>query len=1162
MPELPTGTVTFLMTDIQDSTPLWEAHPAVMSQSLTRHDELIEAIAHKHQGSLIRPRGEGDSRFMVFRRAVDSLKAAAEIQKSFYAEPWPEGIPLVVRIGIHTGEGEYRSGDYYGTAVNRCARLRGLAHGGQTLISQSTYELVIDTLPVELGFMDLGERALKGLRRPERVYRLMVPGLPDEQKSQFADVGVLPPALSAIPRSTPAFLDESLAEKREAPPSPVFVARQAELKWLDEALQGALAGNGKVVFVAGGPGRGKTGLVDAFSKQALRENPEIWYASCNCHAYAGVGDAYGPFREIMGMLSGDVESQWGAGAITTQTARSYWDSLPVVVEAILNHGPHLPGIFVDPKGLMSRAVSSHNMDPALLVALHEAITRQTQAPADLDQGYLFEQYTNVLLNLAKHRPLLLFLDDMQWTDASSASLLFHLGRRLVGHKILVICSFRPEEVAMGRASVQYDAGVMARHPLEKVIAEFKRLFGDVVLDLGRIDEMEGRNFVDAYLDSTPNRLDEGFRKALFRHTAGHPLFTIELIRAMKARGDLVQGDGRWVQGPSLDWKTLPARIEGVIEERISRLDKDLREILAAASVEGVVFTSQVLARAQEISELQLLRQLKNELENRHRLVAEQDEIQVGDHWLSRYRFAHYLIQQHLYTQTSEGERRLLHRLIGEILEDIYAGRETEIALQQVHHFAGDREKERYYAILAGEQAARQFANAEALEFFTRALALTGEKDELGRYKLLISREAINNLTGDRQAQLKDLLELKSLLSRLEGTQADPGQAEVAVRWANYTSLTGYQGTVPLAENAASLAEAEGRPEIAVEAYLIWSNALKIQGEYSPAVQQAETGVSIAHDIGDRRGESSLINTLGLIALEQEEPGEAQEFFERSLAIAREIADLQLQAHATSNLGICAAHVGDYGEAQSCYESALRLAREIGNRRGEGLVLVNLGWVASLQGDYTAAESSYHQAGLIAREVEDRYQEAYVAINLCASILAQGDYHRALAHARQGLELAREVGDRSGEAWAVTFLGHICYELGELEKALAEYQQALEIRRSLNQPNLAAEPLAGLARIALVREDLQAARERVEEILGYLEAGGSLEGAEEPLRVLMTCYRVLQAVQDSRAGDILEDAYQMLGERADRIPDENLRRKFLENIPHHQEISTAWRAHQG
>jgi predicted ATPase/class 3 adenylate cyclase len=178
MPELPTGTVTFLLTDVEGSTRLWEEQPTAMRQALARHDALIEAAVEQHGGAVVRPRGEGDSRFAVFARASDAVAAAAAIQQALHTEVWPTPAPLRVRVAMHTGEADLRDGDYYGSAINRCARLRAIAHGGQTLLSQATYDLVRDDLPSGLSLRDLGEHCLADLQRPEQVYQLIALRMP------------------------------------------------------------------------------------------------------------------------------------------------------------------------------------------------------------------------------------------------------------------------------------------------------------------------------------------------------------------------------------------------------------------------------------------------------------------------------------------------------------------------------------------------------------------------------------------------------------------------------------------------------------------------------------------------------------------------------------------------------------------------------------------------------------------------------------------------------------------------------------------------------------------------------------------------------------------------------------------------------------------------
>src|SRR4051812_40543908 len=128
MPDFPTGTVTFLFTDVEGSTPLWESAPETTAQAIEQHDALLTARIEEHGGAIVRSRGEGDSFFAVFTQATDALVAACAIQRTMLAEPWATPSPLSVRIGLHTGEAQLRDGDYYGVHVNRASRLRSLAH--------------------------------------------------------------------------------------------------------------------------------------------------------------------------------------------------------------------------------------------------------------------------------------------------------------------------------------------------------------------------------------------------------------------------------------------------------------------------------------------------------------------------------------------------------------------------------------------------------------------------------------------------------------------------------------------------------------------------------------------------------------------------------------------------------------------------------------------------------------------------------------------------------------------------------------------------------------------------------------------------------------------------------------------------------------------------
>ncbi len=207
MSALPTGTITFLFTDVEGSTRLWEAHPAAMRAVMVRHDALLTSVFKRHDGVVVRPRGEGDSLFAVFVRASAAVAAALAGQRALVAEDWGEVGPLRVRMGLHTGEADLREGDYYGSAVNRCARIRAAGHGGQILISEATAKLVRGMLPDGASLRDLGRHRLRDLSEPELLFQLNVPDLPD----------TFPPlaTLDARPNNLPLQLTSFLGRERE-----------------------------------------------------------------------------------------------------------------------------------------------------------------------------------------------------------------------------------------------------------------------------------------------------------------------------------------------------------------------------------------------------------------------------------------------------------------------------------------------------------------------------------------------------------------------------------------------------------------------------------------------------------------------------------------------------------------------------------------------------------------------------------------------------------------------------------------------------------------------------------------------------------------------------------------------------------------------------------
>jgi hypothetical protein len=265
----------------------------------------------------------------------------------------------------------------------------------------------------------------------------------------------------------------------------VFVAREQELVQLQRHLDLALTGQGRVLFVTGDAGSGKTALVQEFARRAQAAHPDtsidrsidpsidsgqrsgqrsgrgLIFAGGHGNAQTGVGDPYLPFREILDLLVGDVEARWSAGAMTLEQARRLWSALPLTGRALVEEGPDLLDTFVGRASLQSR-VAAFGLGPEPWLDRLAEGPRQVPAIAPAvtgpQPGDIFEQYTRVLQALARHAPLLLAVDDLQWADLGSISLLFHLGRQLAGSRILIVGAYRPEEIALGRPFDKLRAG--------------------------------------------------------------------------------------------------------------------------------------------------------------------------------------------------------------------------------------------------------------------------------------------------------------------------------------------------------------------------------------------------------------------------------------------------------------------------------------------------------------------------------------------------------------------------------------------------------------------------------------------------------------------------------------------------------------------------------
>lgn len=587
---------------------------------------------------------------------------------------------------------------------------------------------------------------------------------------------------------------------------------------------------------------------------------------------------------------------------------------------------------------------------------------------------------------------------------------------------------------------------------------------------------------------------------------GNPFYAEELLNYLRDRGIDPQ------DAAAIAALDLPASLHTLILSRIDQLTARQQAELKVASVIGRRFLHAWLHGAYPM--LGEAAPLKADLDELAKL--ELTPLDTPEPELA-YLFKHVVTQEVAYESLTAQARASLHEQLAVYLERL-TGDDSDryVDLLAFHYERSDNlSKKREYLRRAGEAAAARFANDAAVDYLARALALAPDDDLSERWTLLWARVRILHLMGVRVAEVQDLDALDALA---EAFDDDVRRAEVSIQRALYAeAIAAYTDGAAAARHALELALAAGATATAATAGQALGGALLRHGRF----EQADVELAQAFVLAEQAG----------------------------LA--------EVAAECLSGRGVNAWARGDYQLAHDMEIQANERYRVIRQRRGQGTAFGNLGELARMYGDYASARTYYEQSIRILDDIGDRRYACMCYGNVALVANMQGVYVEARASVEHGLRLAREAGERFGEGALMGVLGEALLGLGQLTEAVATYLSAADSLRELGLPHMATEPQAGLARLALAEGNYANALEHVEQILAYLNGGGTLDGTNEPLRVYLTCYQVLHAAGDTRAKDLLETAYALLQEQAAKISDDAMRHSFLYNVPYHREIVAMW-----
>jgi DNA-binding SARP family transcriptional activator len=969
--------------------------------------------------------------------------------------------------------------------------MRVLAAGGQRSSALTHYEICQQILAKELGV------------EPSQETMMLYQAIKDE------NLATLLPAISPV-SLTPV----ETSRLR-------FVGRQSELELLNGFLEKTLAGRGQVAFVTGSVGSGKTALIAEFLHRALLAHTGLIPALNSCNFYTGINEPYQAFKDILGHLTGENGATRSGWAISPQYSRRLWTLLPGIIQTLIDLGPELIDRMVPGSALVERALTIPHEGRVLADKITVLLEKRKESvgEARLKQIDLFEQITRVMQALAQRHPLILVIDDLQWADNGSISLLYHLIQHLAGSRVLLVGAFRPEDLALGR-----DGG---RHPLEPTLSEIQRNLGAIQINL---DQSTRQEFVEALLDSEPNRLSPEFRETLFRHTSGHPLFTIELLRSLQERGDLLRDEaGLWTEGKTLGWDKLPARAEAVITERIARLPLDLRQALEVASVEGEEFTAEVIADVLAIDDGSLLRQLSEKLDRIHRLVTATQSRRLNGQRISRYRFQNHLFQTYLYDSLDKVECAYFHEQVGLALERFYQERPEEInaiSAQLARHFqrAGLTLKAIHYLCLSGKKAEQLSASAEAIGFFRDALALCPEIPdalESVQTELELTMALGAQLTatsGIKSAEVEQLYaRARQLCQDLSAQLDDSAKAakQVIPALLELSAFYGHQAKFQPAreiyDQVFDLAQAAGDPEAWMLAHWGIDWLLVHMGEYLSArtnlekvlafYESQKNQVQVHVFTLDMR--VSCLSWLAWALFFLGYSDQARQRSAEAISLARQLTHPFSLAMALTIAAILKTFALNPQGTLDLTEEAVAICREKGFSFYLGLALTYRGLALVWQGESDKGISQIEEGNRV-------WYSSGAEVGQVTTLVVQAEVLGDSGQTAAGMNMLEEALERinqSGETMYVAELyrlkGELFLKLTNENQAEAEacFRQAIEVARQQQAKMLELRATTSLSKLLLEQGRREEAREMLGSIYAWFTEGFRTQDLQSAYRLL-------------------------------------------------------------
>jgi DNA-binding winged helix-turn-helix (wHTH) protein/tetratricopeptide (TPR) repeat protein len=879
-----------------------------------------------------------------------------------------------------------------------------------------------------------------------------------------------------------------------------FVGREVELQRLDQSMQKAIAGAGRILFITGEPGIGKTALANQFlCRVSARQSSLILSRGCCLEQY-GQGEAYLPFLDALGALlfSSDRER---------------------VVAVLRTYAPtwclQFPGIFSE----------------------GGALERLQQETIGATKERMLREMGDALGALAAGSPVVLLLEDLHWADHSSIDLLGHLGRRIDGQRLMLVGTFRPEDVELHN------------QPLKNCLRELQAHNQSEEMAIGLLAQHHMTDYLNTRF--SPNDFPPELAALIARKTEGHPLFATSLAQFLAERDDIIRSaDDRWTLARPLSEMDLetPENVRSMICKKVESLTEEDRRVLQYASIEGEEFTSTVLAGLLELDELTVEDRL-DRLDKLYRLVVTLGEEELPDGRLAvRYRFSHVLYRSFLYESMVSKRRQLLHRLAGEELVKQYGDQSHRVSTQLAMHFERGRDFPRAveYLIHAGDNAERLYAHQEAEGYYAQALSLVErlpvEAQTVRRFDLFQKRGQVHFATSHFDQALDEFTRMLDCARCL----ADPSLECAALNalssvlfFAHRMDEMGVR-----ADESLRVAEASGNETRRVEAMTLIARRNVCLGNLVEAKAMLDESIAVARSLNHKPGLIFGLAWRGLAHFFQSEYESAEDKFSEAMSLSAELRESFMLFFCLYFLGVTRGERGRISEALATFDEATEMGRRNGERYTVFKIPNSVGWLYRELEDHDYAMKQNRTGAEAAREGNILEAEINSVINLGYDYINKGEGEKAVSVFREAESLLQRDDWFSWRFNIRLQAGRCRYLLSQNDLARAEEcsRRLLEITKHHEARKYIAEAHRLLAEVALARDDRASAEK---ELMIAIEVLRSYPVPLTAWRIYAALGRLrLEMGQTRSASEAFAAAVAIISMIADTIGNERLRTVFL------------------